>query len=48
MAGRRVRVHSFDRSLEGTIAGIDDEGVLLVSVSEGTIHRVIAGDIEYL
>jgi BirA family transcriptional regulator, biotin operon repressor / biotin---[acetyl-CoA-carboxylase] ligase len=48
MAGRRVRVHSFDRSLEGTIAGIDDEGVLLVKASEGTLHRVIAGDIEYV
>ena len=48
MAGKHVRVHSFDRSLEGAIAGIDDEGVLLVKASEGTLHRVIAGDVEYL
>lgn len=48
MAGRRVRVHSFDRSLEGTIAGIDDEGVLLVKESDGTLHRVISGDVEYI
>jgi BirA family transcriptional regulator, biotin operon repressor / biotin---[acetyl-CoA-carboxylase] ligase len=48
MAGRRVRVHSFDRSLEGTIEGIDDDGVLLVNVSDGTLHRVIAGDVEYI
>jgi biotin-(acetyl-CoA carboxylase) ligase len=48
MAGRPVRVHSFDRSLEGTIAGIDDDGVLMVAASDGTVHRVIAGDVEYL
>ena len=48
MAGRRVRVHAFDRSLEGTIEGIDDDGVLLVNVSDGATHRVIAGDVEYV
>jgi biotin-(acetyl-CoA carboxylase) ligase len=48
MAGRRVIVHAFDRSLEGTIAGIDDDGVLLVNVSDGATHRVIAGDVEYI
>jgi BirA family biotin operon repressor/biotin-[acetyl-CoA-carboxylase] ligase len=48
MAGRRVRVHTSDRSLEGTIEGIDDDGVLLVNVSDGTLHRVIAGDVEYI
>jgi len=48
MSGRRVRVHSFDQPVEGSIAGIDEEGVLLVRASKGTLHRVIAGDIEYL
>jgi BirA family biotin operon repressor/biotin-[acetyl-CoA-carboxylase] ligase len=48
MAGRRVRVHSFNGSLEGTIAGIDDDGVLLVMTADGTIQSVISGDVEYL
>ncbi len=48
MAGRRVRVNSFNGSLEGTIAGIDDDGVLLVMTVDGTIQGVISGDIEYL
>ena len=36
MAGRRVRVHSFNGSLEGTIAGIDDDGVLLLTGADGS------------
>lgn len=48
MAGRPVRVHSFNGFLEGTIAGIDDDGVLLLIGSDGTVERVIAGDVEYL
>lgn len=48
MTGRHVRVNSFDWSLEGTIAGIDNEGVLLVKASDGILHRVNSGDIEYL
>jgi biotin-(acetyl-CoA carboxylase) ligase len=41
-------VHSFSGSLEGTIAGIDDDGVLLLTGADGTVERVIAGDVEYL
>jgi BirA family transcriptional regulator, biotin operon repressor / biotin---[acetyl-CoA-carboxylase] ligase len=48
MAGRRVRVHAFDRSLEGAIAGIDDDGVLLIETADADIQRVIAGDVEYI
>jgi len=48
MVGRLVRVHAFDRSLEGTIAGIDDDGVLLIKTADADIQRVIAGDVEYL
>ena len=43
MAGRRVRVHSFNGSLEGTIAGIDDDGVLLLTGADGAVERVISG-----
>jgi biotin-(acetyl-CoA carboxylase) ligase len=48
MAGRRVRVHSFGGPLEGVIAGIDDDGVLLLTGAGGAVERVIAGDVEYL
>jgi BirA family biotin operon repressor/biotin-[acetyl-CoA-carboxylase] ligase len=48
MVGRRVRVQDFDRSLQGTIDGIDDDGVLLIKTADADIQRVIAGDVEYL
>jgi BirA family biotin operon repressor/biotin-[acetyl-CoA-carboxylase] ligase len=48
MAGRRVRVHSFNGSLEGTIAGIDDDGVLLLTGVDGAVERVISGDVEFI
>ncbi len=48
MVGRRVRVQDFNRSLQGTIAGIDDDGVLLIKTADADIQRVIAGDVEYL
>jgi BirA family transcriptional regulator, biotin operon repressor / biotin---[acetyl-CoA-carboxylase] ligase len=48
MVGRRVRVHDFGRSLEGTITGIDDDGVLLIKTADAGIQRVIAGDVEYI
>jgi BirA family biotin operon repressor/biotin-[acetyl-CoA-carboxylase] ligase len=48
MAGRRVRVHSFNGSLEGTIAGIDDDGVLLLTGADGAVERVISGDVEFI
>ncbi len=48
MAGRRVRVHSFGGPLEGVIAGIDDDGVLLLTGAGGALERVMAGDVEYI
>jgi BirA family biotin operon repressor/biotin-[acetyl-CoA-carboxylase] ligase len=48
MEGRRVRVHGFGGPLEGAIAGIDDDGVLLLTGANGVIERVIAGDVEYI
>ena len=48
MAGRRVRVRSFDRRLEGTILGIDDDGALLMTATDGAVERVMAGDVEYM
>ena len=48
MTGRPVRVHAFSGFVEGTIAGIDDDGVLLLTGADGTVERVISGDVEYL
>ncbi|NPV04351.1 MAG: biotin--[acetyl-CoA-carboxylase] ligase [Syntrophaceae bacterium] len=48
MAGRRVRVRSFDRCLEGIISGIGDDGALVLTGADGTVEHVIAGDVEYI
>ncbi|HQM91137.1 MAG TPA: hypothetical protein PLK84_04345, partial [Syntrophales bacterium] len=48
MAGRRVRVHSFGRPLEGVITGIGDDGMLLLKTADGDVERIIAGDVEYI
>ena len=46
MPGRRVRVverGSLDR--EGTVLGIDDMGALLLTLDDGRVERVLAGDV---
>jgi len=48
MTGRPVRVHSFSGFVEGTIVGIDDDGVLVLTGADGTVERVISGDVEYV
>lgn len=48
MEGKLVRVHSLERSLEGTSVGIDDDGVLLIKTADDSVRRVIAGDVEFI
>jgi BirA family biotin operon repressor/biotin-[acetyl-CoA-carboxylase] ligase len=46
MPGRRVRIQevgSADR--EGTVLGIDDMGALLLTLDDGRVERVLAGDV---
>ncbi len=46
--GSAVRVHLPDGVLEGTAAGLSDDGALLVVDDTGHEHEVLAGDVEHL
>lgn len=46
--GRPVRVPRPDRPMEGTVAGIDDDGVLLLEGPDGSVRRILSGEVEYL
>lgn len=46
--GRRVRVASGDEVTVGTVAGIDDDGALLLQRDGGVSERVVAGDVTVL
>ena len=48
MTGRIVRVRHLSRETEGTVAGVDPDGALLLRTPAGTVTRILAGDISYL
>lgn len=43
--GKKVRVATGERDVEGTVTGIDPDGALILSLSDGVLHRVLAGDV---
>jgi BirA family biotin operon repressor/biotin-[acetyl-CoA-carboxylase] ligase len=43
--GKRVKVKSGDRTLEGTAEAVDESGALMLRHADGTLTRVIAGDV---
>jgi BirA family biotin operon repressor/biotin-[acetyl-CoA-carboxylase] ligase len=43
--GKRIRVTAMNQTFEGVAEGIDDEGLLIVKLHEGTYRKVSAGDI---
>lgn len=45
LKGRKVRVEMGDRQLSGTARGIDRDGALLVEGSDGSLERILAGDV---
>jgi len=45
LQGHRVRVNMIDQSFSGEAIGIDRDGALLVKTNDGTVARVIAGDV---
>lgn len=47
-AGRRVVLLNGESSIEGTIAAVNDDGSLGFRDSAGALHRVAAGEIEYI
>jgi biotin-(acetyl-CoA carboxylase) ligase len=44
MAGEPVRILFGKEILEGTMAGIDRDGALLLSDERGEVRRILAGD----
>lgn len=44
MVGKNVRVLFGKEIKEGAVSGIDDDGALLLALSDGGVERVIAGD----
>jgi BirA family biotin operon repressor/biotin-[acetyl-CoA-carboxylase] ligase len=46
--GRHVRVPRQDGPLEGIVAGIDDDGILLLKGPSGSIRPILSGEVEYI
>jgi BirA family biotin operon repressor/biotin-[acetyl-CoA-carboxylase] ligase len=44
MAGKRVRVRFREEVREGVVAGIDQDGALLLADGQGKVVRIVAGD----
>ncbi len=42
---RSVRIQQHDGAWHGTAAGVDDDGALRVRLADGSIRRVVAGDV---
>lgn len=45
MLGRTVRVESGTTSRQGVVAGVDEEGALLLRTATGEVEKVLAGDV---
>ncbi len=45
LMGEKVAVDLSGRSLVGTATGLDDDGALLLRLSDGRVERVLAGDV---
>ncbi|MGD0918204.1 MAG: biotin--[acetyl-CoA-carboxylase] ligase [Thermodesulfobacteriota bacterium] len=45
--GRRLRVHSFGKTLVGVAIDVDSDGALILETAGGERKRVVAGDVEY-
>ncbi|HKZ16107.1 MAG TPA: biotin--[acetyl-CoA-carboxylase] ligase [Geobacteraceae bacterium] len=46
--GKKVKVSFHDRESFGIAAGLDDDGALLLQLSDGKIEKVLAGDVHIL
>ncbi len=46
--GRMVRVDSGDDSVEGVVTGIADDGALLLDRGQGSVERIVSGDVAAL
>ncbi len=46
--GRRINVDVMDTRYTGTVAAVDDDGVLILEDDQGGIHRIFSGDVTQL
>jgi BirA family biotin operon repressor/biotin-[acetyl-CoA-carboxylase] ligase len=47
IAGKQVKISSFDEVFVGRAVDVDSEGALLVQTRDGKQKRIVAGDVEY-
>lgn len=45
MIGQQVHVDVLDKRRTGTVAAVDDDGVLILRDNQGTMHRIYSGDV---
>jgi len=43
--GKKVRITSFDEEFHGVAVDIDENGALIVKLADGTVRKVISGDV---
>jgi BirA family biotin operon repressor/biotin-[acetyl-CoA-carboxylase] ligase len=43
--GQQVKVTGIDGVLEGQAEDVDADGALLVRITDGGLHRIVAGDV---
>jgi len=43
--GKRVRAAAVNQTFEGVAEGIDDDGLLILKLNDGTYHKMSAGDV---
>jgi BirA family biotin operon repressor/biotin-[acetyl-CoA-carboxylase] ligase len=46
--GMRVRAAASDQSVEGVVAGMDEDGKLLLRCPDGSLRCILSGELEYL
>jgi BirA family biotin operon repressor/biotin-[acetyl-CoA-carboxylase] ligase len=45
LIGRKIRVHEPTSEVAGEVLGLDDDGALRLRLDDGTVHRVVSGDV---
>jgi BirA family biotin operon repressor/biotin-[acetyl-CoA-carboxylase] ligase len=46
--GKQVKIENLDRPYEGEVVDIDQDGFLVLKSPDGTLQRIVAGDVLYL
>ncbi|MDR2861562.1 MAG: biotin--[acetyl-CoA-carboxylase] ligase [Syntrophobacterales bacterium] len=48
LIGKKVRIDGLDRPFTGEVMDLDQDGFLLLKLKDGTIQRIVAGDVLYV